>query len=66
MRITINGKECEYATTMNLHELVESLNLMPQRVIIELNDKVVHRDLWQQTCLSDNDRLEMVSIVGGG
>jgi sulfur carrier protein len=66
MRITINGKSRDIANTMTLHDLALFLNLMPERVIIELNDKVIPRDLWTQTFLSDNDRLEMVSLVGGG
>ncbi len=66
MRITINGQSRELSSAMSLHELVLSLNLMPERVIIELNDKVVSRDSWPQTSLSEGDRLEMVSLVGGG
>lgn len=66
MRITINGKDRELEAAANLHEMVLSFNLMPERVIIELNDKVIPRDMWRQTFLSDGDRLEMVSLVGGG
>lgn len=66
MRITINGKARELAAVTNLHDMVLSLNLLPERVIIELNEKVIPRNLWRQTFLSDGDRLEMVSLVGGG
>lgn len=66
MKITINGQFRDLSSVMNLHDLVLSLNLMPERVIIELNDKVVPRDSWPQTPLSEGDRLELVSLVGGG
>jgi sulfur carrier protein len=51
---------------MNLRELILSLNLMPERVILELNEAVIPRDRWTQIILMENDRLELVSLVGGG
>jgi sulfur carrier protein len=66
IHVTINGRQRELPEGMNLRELVLSLNLMPERVILELNEAVISRDRWTQIILVENDRLELVSLVGGG
>lgn len=66
IHVTMNGRQRELPEGMNLRELVLSLNLMPERVILELNETVISRDRWVQIVLVENDRLELVSLVGGG
>lgn len=70
MKLQINGKESEFAAesggSFTLAALVESLDMKPERVAVELNRNVVPRELWGQTLLSDGDRLEVVHFVGGG
>jgi len=34
--------------------------------VVEYNGRVLARDEWVHTSLSDGDRLEVVQIVGGG
>ena len=51
---------------LTLTELVEHLNLAPERLAIELNRKVVRRADWQRSFLSEGDRVEIVHFVGGG
>jgi sulfur carrier protein len=46
--------------------LIESLNMKPDRVAVELNRDIVPRDRWAQTVLKDGDQLEIVHFVGGG
>jgi sulfur carrier protein len=66
VKVTINGKPRELPHGMNLKELVLFLNLMPERAIIELNEAVIPKDRWAETVVAENDRLELVSLVGGG
>ena len=66
MRVQINGKARDVADKVKLSELVNELSLAPERVAIELNQKVVRRDLWPTTILADGDRIEIVHFVGGG
>ena len=49
-----------------LAALIESLNMKPDRVAVELNREIVPRDRWPQTPLKEGDRLEIVHFVGGG
>ena len=66
MRVQINGEVREVADELNLGELVNELSLAPERVAIELNQKVVRRNHWSETMLADGDRIEIVHFVGGG
>ena len=66
MRVQINGEVREVAAELKLSELVSELLLAPERVAIELNQKVVRRNHWPETMLADGDRIEIVHFVGGG
>jgi sulfur carrier protein len=66
LRILVNGevKECEEG--ISLSDLIELLELQPQRIAVELNREVVRRADWKSTVLRNEDRLEIVHFVGGG
>lgn len=66
MKITVNGRQMEIVDGMDLHRLVYSGKANPGRVILVLNDGVVKSDQWPLTVLTEGDRVEMVSFVGGG
>ena len=66
MQLQINGEAQEVADELKLSELVDELSLAPERVAIELNQKVVRRKYWPATILADGDRIEIVHFVGGG
>lgn len=66
MRVQINGEAREVAEKLKLSELVNELSLAPERVAIELNQKIVRRNDWSATMLADGDRIEIVHFVGGG
>jgi thiamine biosynthesis protein ThiS len=71
MKLQINGEEAVLETepgqgTFTLAALIESLNMKPDRVAVELNREIVPRNLWPETPLKEGDRLEIVHFVGGG
>lgn len=66
MKITVNGRPMEIGEGMDLNRLVHSGKADPERVILVLNDGVVKSDQWPLTVLTEGDRVEMVSFVGGG
>lgn len=66
MRIEVNGEQREVPAAISLKGLVEHLSLPAERLAVELNRKVVRRADWQNTTLSEGDRLEIVHFVGGG
>jgi sulfur carrier protein len=42
------------------------LGLNPRLVAVEYNGEILHRQFWERTTLQEGDRLEIVTIVGGG
>jgi thiamine biosynthesis protein ThiS len=66
MKIELNGEEKRLPEAITLMELVSFLELVPERLAIELNRSVVRKGDWSATELSDGDRVEIVHFVGGG
>jgi thiamine biosynthesis protein ThiS len=65
MKLVVNGEEraTEAAT---LAELVRELALEGKPIAVELNRAVVPKDRYGAVRLGDGDRLEIVTLVGGG
>ncbi len=66
MLVEINGESRDVAASITLAELVLHLALAPERLAVELNQRVVRRADWQQTTINEGDRIEIVHFVGGG
>lgn len=66
MIVQINGEERQCHPDRNMVELLEFLNMNPRLVAVEHNGEILHRQLWQETVIKAGDRLEIVTIVGGG
>ncbi|OPY74506.1 MAG: bifunctional sulfur carrier protein/thiazole synthase protein [Syntrophorhabdus sp. PtaU1.Bin058] len=66
VKIVINGRATEIADNTGLRDLVVSCKVKPEAVVAVLNDHVIGKDLWTDIVLNEGDRLELVSIVGGG
>ncbi len=66
MRVVINGQEQELPAETTVAELVARYNLRPEHVAVEVNCNLVTRRLFDSTALSDGDRVEIVTLVGGG
>jgi len=66
MKIVFNGEERETSRHMTIASLLKELNLPPNRVAVEVNMQVVPRDRQAGYVLQEGDRLEVVTLVGGG
>jgi thiamine biosynthesis protein ThiS len=66
LQVEINGERRMVEEQMTLSDLIEHLSLAPERLAIELNQRVVRRADWPHTPLKDGDRIEIVHFVGGG
>lgn len=64
--ITVNDAPRTVPAGTNVEGLLELLGLKPRFLAVELNRQVVPRNLHGQTTLSDGDRIEIVTLVGGG
>ncbi|MDZ4773209.1 MAG: sulfur carrier protein ThiS [Planctomycetota bacterium] len=66
IEIQVNGEARSAARGTSVDAFVAELGLRPEVVAIEVNDRLVRRDERGRTMLSDGDRIEVVTLVGGG
>lgn len=66
MTLTVNGESRRVAAGLTLSQLVTELGLHKSPIAVELNRTVVPRDRHADTRLTEGDRLEIVTLVGGG
>ena len=66
MTIQVNGQPREVAAETSVSQLLEELGVKQPHVAVELNLEVVPRAQHAATSLREGDRLEVVTLVGGG
>jgi thiamine biosynthesis protein ThiS len=66
MTLTVNGESKSVADGLTLAQFVRDLGLERDPIAVELNRQVVPRDRHDTTRLADGDRVEIVTLVGGG
>jgi sulfur carrier protein len=64
--ITVNGEPREFAAGVTALAVVQALGLEGRPVAVEVNELVVPRSRLESCMLSEGDRLEIVTLVGGG
>lgn len=62
----INGKEKVLACPTTLSELLTQLGYRAVFVAVELNGTIIKQANFSSTTITDADKLEIVSFVGGG
>ncbi|MEH2070872.1 MAG: sulfur carrier protein ThiS [Nostoc sp.] len=64
--VQINGETRSCSSQTPLPDLLQKLGFNPRLVAVEYNGEILHRQFWEQTTVQPGDRLEVVTIVGGG
>ena len=64
--IILNGTARSIEPGMPLTDLIRGLELDPRWVVAELNGEPLPRERFDDTRLTDGDRLELVRPVAGG
>lgn len=62
--ITVNGEKLDFSGTVT--ELLGVMEYNGRRVAVELNENIVPKAEYDNTMVSDGDKLEIVRFVGGG
>jgi sulfur carrier protein len=65
MNITVNGKP-ESVPSESISAYIRAKGMDPKALVVEHNGRVVAQEQWDTTLLSQGDRLELLSFVGGG
>jgi thiamine biosynthesis protein ThiS len=66
MEITVNGQPRELEPDATVATLLETLGLDPRQLAVERNLELVPRAAHAKTALAAGDRVEVVTLVGGG
>ncbi len=66
VEITVNGQSRCVAQGTTVAGLLDHLQLAERHVAVEVNLELVPRQRHAQHRLADGDRLEIVTLVGGG
>ncbi len=66
LALQVNGQVHHCAPETALPDLLRQLNMDPRLVAVEYNGEILHRQFWETTLMQAGDRLEVVTIVGGG
>jgi sulfur carrier protein len=64
--LQVNGEPRECPKNTVLPVFLGQLGLNPRLVAVEYNGEILHRQFWETTTMKSGDRLEIVTIVGGG
>lgn len=66
MTIFVNGKEKVVRDGITLEGLVKELGIRREGIAIEVNRQIIPKARYAETVLKANDKLEIVTLVGGG
>jgi sulfur carrier protein len=64
--ITVNGEARAVPSGLNVLQLLEYLEVDPQRVAIEIDRAIVRKNEWPATGVREGAEIEVVWFVGGG
>ncbi len=66
IELQVNGEVYTCVPQMTLPQLLVQMGLNPRLLAVEYNGEILHRQFWDETEIKADDRLEIVTIVGGG
>ncbi|HKV41564.1 MAG TPA: sulfur carrier protein ThiS [Blastocatellia bacterium] len=66
MKIVLNGSEADVPDGAGIRDVIAALDLIPERVAVEVNRRILRRQEWDSITLAEGDAVEIVHFVGGG
>lgn len=66
MMLIINGQQNEYAGPVTVEQVLKDLGTVPERVAVMVNDRIIPRAARGELHMKDQDRIEILTFVGGG
>jgi sulfur carrier protein len=62
----LNGEKYYIQNEITLLELINYFNYNTSLLVLEYNNLICNRKYWNKTYIKNNDKIEIVTIVGGG
>lgn len=64
--VYVNGKQEEIPKGISLAEIIRERQYCLDYIAVELNGEIVPKQQYEKTFLQNEDKVEIVSFVGGG
>ncbi len=64
--LSLNGETRTCSSLTPLPDILQELGFNLRLIAVEYNGEILHRQFWSDTKIQQGDRLEVVTIVGGG
>jgi sulfur carrier protein len=62
----LNGHKYCTKHEFTIFELINYFNYNTSLLVLEYNNLICDKENWNKIILKDNDRIELITIVGGG
>jgi len=68
IKVFINGKKYEFRLKkhINLQHLIKLLYRKNKSIVLDYNKKIIQKNMWDNIYIQSNDKIEILTIVGGG
>ena len=66
MLVFINGEQKDFSSEINLTELIQQLDITSKGLAIAINNAVVPKNDWEQTKLTEQDKITLIKATQGG
>ena len=62
----LNGQKYYTKQNITLFDLINYFNYNDSLLVLEHNSLICNKKKWKETVIKDQDKIEIVTIVGGG
>ena len=62
----LNGEKYHIESTITLLDLINYFDYSTSLLVIEYNNSICNKKNWNKISIAENDKIEIVTIVGGG
>lgn len=62
----LNGQIYQTSMNITIKQILDYFNYQNEIFVIEYNNKISNKSNWKNITISNNDRIEIITIVGGG
>ena len=64
--LILNGEIYIYRVSFTLSTLLDYLGFNTALIVVDYNGAILPKEFWQCTTLQTNDRVEILTVAGGG
>jgi sulfur carrier protein len=65
-QFSLNGQTYFTSSSLTLLDLIIYLNYTQSLLVLEYNDLICHKKNWDKIFINNHDKIEIITIVGGG